>query len=172
MPSRTRKTVGSDVYVNVYDLVDWNSYLYNIGLGLFHSGVEINGAEYSFGEETGITKGIPKEVMGASFRESIFMGKTFLTDDEIDRRIDTLRKSYRGDQYHMVLKNCNNFSNDLCMQLLGTPIPSYINRCAYIGSWFSCLFPSPETETEEKTRFTGVGNRIKPSRVSTSDSEA
>lgn len=86
----------------------------DIGLGLFHSGVEINGrvfrcpasigAEYSFGEETGITKGIPKEVMGASFRESIFMGKTFLTDDEIDRRIDTLRKSYRGDQYHMVLK--------------------------------------------------------------------
>ena len=62
------------------------------------------GAEYSFGEETGITKGIPKEVMGASFRESIFMGKTYMSNEEIDRRIDNLRKSYRGDQYHMVLK--------------------------------------------------------------------
>lgn len=108
----------------MYDLVDWNSYLYSrgigspynvdIGLGLFHSGVEINGkvvlnsvsvgAEYSFGEEAGITKGIPKEVMGATFRESISMGKTYLTNEEIDRRIDNLRKSYRGDQYHMVLK--------------------------------------------------------------------
>ncbi|KNB43778.1 hypothetical protein JH06_2293 [Blastocystis sp. subtype 4] len=137
-----------------------NDYLYNIGFGLFHTGVEINGVEYSFGEEMGIGKGEPKQAGGARFRESINMGMTYFSNAEIDRKIDNLRDIYRGDQYHVVLKNCNHFSNDLCIALLDTPIPSYINRCATIASWFSCLFPRPEVEKEQIKHFSGHGNRL------------
>jgi hypothetical protein len=35
--------------LNVYDLHDSNQYLYALGMGVFHSGVEINGTEWSFG---------------------------------------------------------------------------------------------------------------------------
>lgn len=64
--------------------------------------------EYSFGEDVGISEGIPKETFGATFRESIFMGTTYLTNAEIDRKIDRLRDEYPGNEYHMVLKYCMN----------------------------------------------------------------
>ena len=90
------------------------SWFADIGFGLFHTGVEINGVvwqksshlgvEYSFGEEAGISKGEPKQAGDARFRESINMGVTYFSNSEIDRKIDTLRDIYRGDQYHVVLK--------------------------------------------------------------------
>lgn len=118
-------------------------------------------------------QGVPKEAEGATFRESILIGATDLTNMEITKRIDALRDQYRGNQYHIVLKyglyhfpyyfrNCNHFSNDVCKTLLGVSIPSYINRCAYLASWFSCLFPqnTVESEEEHKVRFAGQGNRL------------
>ena len=35
------------------------------------------------------------------------------------------------------------------MALLGQPIPAYVNRCAYIASFFSCLFPKTEGSNED-----------------------
>ena len=40
--STTRRVVRTDVIVNVYDLVENNDMLYPLGLGAYHSGVEIN----------------------------------------------------------------------------------------------------------------------------------
>ena len=62
------------------------------------------GVEYSFGEGSGITQGIPKAVDGATFRESILIGITDLSSMEITKRIDALRDQFRGDQYHIILK--------------------------------------------------------------------
>ena len=36
------------VKLNVYDLVPANGFLYGIGMGFYHSGVEINGQEYTY----------------------------------------------------------------------------------------------------------------------------
>lgn len=69
--------------------------------------------EYSFGEDVGISEGIPKETFGATFRESIFMGTTYLTNAEIDRKIDRLRDEYPGNEYHMVLKYDMNMATQL-----------------------------------------------------------
>nr|GEW10189.1 hypothetical protein [Tanacetum cinerariifolium] len=38
----------SPVYLNVYDLTPMNGYAYWAGLGIFHSGVEVNGVEYAY----------------------------------------------------------------------------------------------------------------------------
>ena len=64
---------------------------------------------------------------------------------------------------HVNGRNCNNFSNDLCKALLGTEIPGYVNRCAYIASFFSCCIPSTRDEDDEPlpaSRFQGKGNRL------------
>ncbi len=37
------------VYVNIYDLHENNDFLYQFGLGLYHSGVHIGREEYTFG---------------------------------------------------------------------------------------------------------------------------
>ena len=57
-----------------YDLSTANDFLYSIGMGLHHSGVEILGREYSFASGGGIFDSSPKEAPGAKFRESIELG--------------------------------------------------------------------------------------------------
>ena len=52
----------------------------------------------------GISEGIPKEAFGAIFRESIFLGKTKLSNKEITKTIDDLRDHFKGEDYHMILK--------------------------------------------------------------------
>ena len=46
------------------------TFLYPVGFGLHHSGVEIMGVEYSFSSGSGIFESDPKEAAGAKFRES------------------------------------------------------------------------------------------------------
>ena len=57
-----------------YDLSPANEYLYTIGMGLHHSGVEILGREYSFASGGGIFDSSPKEAPGAQFREALELG--------------------------------------------------------------------------------------------------
>ena len=41
--------VATPVKVNVYDLGEFNGYISWMGVGVFHSGVEVYGKEYAFG---------------------------------------------------------------------------------------------------------------------------
>lgn len=43
-------------------------------------------------------------------RESIEVGYTDFTRPEIEQIIEQLGDQYRGDQYHLLRKNCNHFS--------------------------------------------------------------
>ncbi len=52
------------VIVNVYDLNNINEYLWQIGLGAYHSGVEIEGREFSFGAGSGVFEMTAREVPG------------------------------------------------------------------------------------------------------------
>jgi hypothetical protein len=38
------------VYLNIYDLHEQNEMLYPVGLGFFHSGVQVGRVEYTFGK--------------------------------------------------------------------------------------------------------------------------
>lgn len=130
------------VILNVYDLGDHNELFFPLGLGLYHSGVQIgNYEEYTFASGGGVFSHAPKNASGAKFRLSVDMGFFHGTSDEISAIIDSLRSSYRGDEYNILSKNCNCFANDLCHRIVGKDIPGYVNRMAFIGSHFSCLFP-------------------------------
>lgn len=47
----------------VYDLHQSNSWLQHVGLGMYHSGVEIGGVEYTF-SEAGIGHHPPRQIAG------------------------------------------------------------------------------------------------------------
>lgn len=136
---------GTPVYLNVYDLHQANYYGYPVGLGAFHTGVEISGKEYAFGGHdysfTGVFEMEPRNAYGAVFREAILLGETNLSRQEIQAIIDELSAEFSGNSYHPFSRNCNSFSNELSMRIFGTPIPGYINRLPYLGSVFSCLIP-------------------------------
>ncbi|KAN0029080.1 hypothetical protein ACTFIV_010950 [Dictyostelium citrinum] len=133
------------VYLNIYDLHPINNFGHCLGIGLFHSAVEINGNEIGFsGHEwsfSGVYEIKPKTATGVVFRESIYMGDVTLSERQIQSLIDNIAEEFPGKSYHPLKKNCNTFSNELVKRLLNREIPNYVNRLAFIGTFFSCLLP-------------------------------
>ncbi|MBA0810677.1 hypothetical protein Gohar_002647 [Gossypium harknessii] len=130
-----KKKVGSvPVYLNVYDLTPINGYAYWFGLGIYHSGVQVHGVEYGFGAHehsaTGIFEVEPRQCPGFTFRKSILIGRTDLGPKDVRSFMEKLATDYSGNTYHLITKNCNHFCNDVCIQLTGKPIPSWVNRLA------------------------------------------
>ncbi|KAK4485809.1 hypothetical protein RD792_008456, partial [Penstemon davidsonii] len=133
------------VYLNVYDLTSINGYAYWLGLGAYHSGVQVHGVEYAFGAHeyptTGIFEGEPKQCDGFTFRKSIQIGWTDMTHEKVKGAMEKLAEKYRGDAYNLITKNCNHFCNDACINLTGNPIPKWVNRLARIGFFCKCIIP-------------------------------
>ncbi|XAR70005.1 hypothetical protein NMG60_11001814 [Bertholletia excelsa] len=150
MPSK-RKTGKVPVYLNVYDLTPINGYAYWLGLGVYHSGVQVHGIEYAFGAHEHPTTGIfevePKHCPGFTFRKSILIGKTDMGPKEVRALIEKLAEQYSGNTYNLITKNCNHFCNDACLQLTGRPIPSWVNRLARLGFLCNCVLPASLNET-------------------------
>lgn len=127
--------------MNLYDLSPANDFLYPIGMGIHHAGVEVLGTEYSFASNAGIFDATPKEAPGAKFREQIFMGVLDGGQAEIKMALDDLRSSFGPNDYNIIHKNCNHFASALCRKLVGVPIPGYVNRIAEVGACCACLLP-------------------------------
>eukprot|EP00584_Thalassiosira_punctigera_P010055 CAMPEP_0172543962 /NCGR_PEP_ID=MMETSP1067-20121228/14228_1 /TAXON_ID=265564 ORGANISM="Thalassiosira punctigera, Strain Tpunct2005C2" /NCGR_SAMPLE_ID=MMETSP1067 /ASSEMBLY_ACC=CAM_ASM_000444 /LENGTH=250 /DNA_ID=CAMNT_0013330455 /DNA_START=13 /DNA_END=765 /DNA_ORIENTATION=- len=136
-----RTRMGTKVILNVYDLSPANDYLYSVGMGLHHSGVEILGKEYSFASGGGIFDSSPKEAPGAKFREAIELGAFDGGSSELQSAISELRDEFGPDRYNLIRRNCNHFANALVWRLLGRTIPGHVNRLADFGVCCSCLLP-------------------------------
>ncbi|XP_024996209.1 deSI-like protein At4g17486 isoform X1 [Cynara cardunculus var. scolymus] len=172
--SKELRNGGSDhalLYLNVYDLTPVNNYLYWLGFGIFHTGIEvfsmkpvyrcfaltqnslhvsclasrIYDMEYAFGAHEYSTSGVfevePKSCPGFIFRRSIPLGSTDMSPTEFRTFMEHLSNKYHGDTYHLIAKNCNHFTNEVCMRLTGKPIPGWVNRLAKVGSYCNCLLP-------------------------------
>ncbi|XVF10887.1 hypothetical protein REPUB_Repub07fG0222100 [Reevesia pubescens] len=133
------------LYLNVYDLTPINNYLYWFGLGIFHSGIEVHGLEYGFGAHEYPTSGVfevePRSCPGFIFRRSVLLGSINMSRSEFRLFMEQLSEKYHGDTYHLIAKNCNHFTDEVCLQLTGKPIPGWVNRLARLGSFCNCLLP-------------------------------
>ncbi|KAH6780022.1 PPPDE putative thiol peptidase family protein [Perilla frutescens var. hirtella] len=133
------------VYLNVYDLTPINGYVYWAGVGVFHSGVEVYDIEYAFGAHDFPTSGVfevePRICPGFRFRKSILIGTTHLNPHQVRDFMEHQAANYCGDTYHLVVKNCNHFCEDICYKLTGNRIPKWVNRLARIGSYCNCILP-------------------------------
>ncbi|EEF46901.1 deSI-like protein At4g17486 [Ricinus communis] len=143
---RKKKTGTVPVYLNVYDLTPINGYAYWLGLGIYHSGVQVHGVEYGFGahdhSSTGIFEVEPKQCPGFTFRKSILIGRTDLGPKEVRAFMEKLAHEYSGNSYHLITKNCNHFCNDVCIKLTGKTIPRWVNRLARLGFLCNCVLPA------------------------------
>ena len=108
--------------------------------GAYHSGVVINGTEYSFGSGTGVYECRPGEY--GEVVQRVEIGQSTLDNGGIKQAIDRLRSEFGGDQYHLVLLNCNHFSEAFVRACTGGKLglPTWVNRAAWWGSWFACCF--------------------------------
>ena len=135
-PSRTQKQ---------HDKPTDNKYVYWLGLGAFHAGVELDGTEWSFGyvstDGTGVFSCEPRCAGGAVYRESMVMGTTSKTGWQIDNLLAQMKQEYPGRDYHMHLHNCVTFSDDLCFRLTHKHVPAWLNRLPRIAHVLRCCLP-------------------------------
>lgn len=150
--SRSSTTLSkTEVIINVYDLLSSgavSSVLWPLGLSLLHTGVVLNNREYAYGAtstgaySSGIFWTRPRlEPLGARFRCSILQGFTYLTPKEIEKALVDASKEFPGNEYNLLINNCNNFTDHLCRQLTAQPAPPWLNRASTFGGYFPCIVP-------------------------------
>jgi hypothetical protein len=139
------------VTLNIYDLhgngraifKGMNFLLRAAGTGAFHVGVEVFNQEWSFGHKdgggTGVYSQTPRESELHSYRESIFMGDTDLTQYEVSKLVKNMSARWNGDSYDVLNRNCCHFCDELCMELhVGrpsfVPLPEWLNSLVSAGA--------------------------------------
>ncbi|PRP85557.1 hypothetical protein PROFUN_06789 [Planoprotostelium fungivorum] len=138
------------VFLHVYDLTrEINDKCWWMGVGIFHTGIEIDGREYWFYGHlepyTGVIVLQPGVVQMRNMikRRSLLLARTSKTKAETQQIIDQLTIEFIGKSYHPLHRNCNHFSQEMSLRLLDRGIPGYVNRAAFLAS--SVLRVIPET---------------------------
>ncbi|KAH8061414.1 Lys63-specific deubiquitinase [Aureococcus anophagefferens] len=131
------------VTLHVYDFVATGSRtsaaLSWLQLGLHHSGVEINGSEYSF-NDGGVFKAPPQACSrGAAPQcvlvESLHLGAHVGSVNDFNGVLNDLRRAFPPGSYALTSRNCNHFSDAFVRALGLGGIPARVNRAASYGRW-------------------------------------
>jgi len=145
------------VSVNIYEIdPPKNKFLDKIGMGLYHSGVVINGIEWAFGEfnspneddlinEDGIQRinedGIQSMLPGTYneyHKQNLIIGEINISDFELECIMNTFRDKFLLNEYDLIKNNCNHFTKVFCKEICNYDLPKWINRAANISSFFYC----------------------------------
>ncbi|CAN6202304.1 unnamed protein product [Urochloa humidicola] len=158
------------VYLNVYDVTPANGYARWLGLGVYHSGIQVHGVEYAYGAHDGASSGIfeviPRRCPGYAFRESVLVGATELTRAEVRALMAELAAEFPGDAYNLVSRNCNHFCDAACRRLVARArIPRWVNRLAKIGVVFTCVIPGNGRAVRRKGDLPPSSSAAKPGGV-------
>ena len=97
-------------------------FLPTIGMGVYHTSVEIDGYRYTFGAGRGIIKtraqneGVPT---GAVYQECIALGACHCRHrGEINGVVNKLQTFFHSTAYHAVHRNCNHFTETFATALI------------------------------------------------------
>lgn len=91
---------------------------------VYHTSLILNNVEYFFG--AGVQTCYPGASHHGQPMERIPMGKTDIDLETILDYLESLKQVYTPESYDLFAHNCNNFTHDFAMFLLGKGIPSHI----------------------------------------------
>lgn len=115
------------VYLNIYNITKINKFVGLLGIGFFHSGVEVYGKEYWYGGSqsrcSGIVQCKPLALIrpnsSITLKEKIFVGTTKINQQELAGLKKVLDAQWIGIDYEPFTHNCNKFSQELIYRLCG-----------------------------------------------------
>jgi len=96
-----------------------------IGMGAYHTSLEIDGYHYTFAAQRGICRisssahdaSVPPQ--GATFQETIALGSNITSRSEILGIVKKLEQSFfTSTAYHLVHRNCNHFTQTLATAVI------------------------------------------------------
>jgi len=132
------------VYLHIYDVssegvvAQVNEVFRGIGTGAFHAGVEVLGQEWSYGQaprgESGIIVCKPRRNPCHRFRESLHMGQTTLSDEQVRDLLKQLHGEWLGADYDLLSRNCCHFSSTFCSRLGVGSAPDWLTNLAGAGA--------------------------------------
>jgi len=130
---------GSQVVLNIYHLnSDWSNAnhvskeLFGVG-GAFHAAIEVYGNEWSYGGD-GISCNEPRSHPVHVYHESILLGETTLTAQQVRRLVTCMGRKWFGQDYNLLENNCCNFADSLSLKLVGDHIPAWVMRFPQLAS--------------------------------------
>lgn len=97
--------------------------------GLFHTGVEVFGSEWSFGS-LGVHALPPRTCSRHVYRCSVDLGLVKLSRSEIASVIWKMCQEWRGNDYRLLGHNCCDFAAELCIRLKVREMPGWVDRFA------------------------------------------
>jgi len=133
-----------NVFLHIYDVsgegvvAQVNEVFRGIGTGAFHAGVEVLGQEWSYGQaprgESGIILCKPRRNPCHRFRESLHMGQTTLSDEQVRVLLAQMHGEWLGADYDLLSRNCCHFSDAFCRRLGVGSAPDWLTNLAGAGA--------------------------------------
>ncbi|KAJ5800116.1 uncharacterized protein N7518_002184 [Penicillium psychrosexuale] len=163
-----------DVSLYVYDLSKGMARMYSLALtgiqmdAIYHTSIVLNGIEYYFGQ--GIQTATPGSTHHGQPMEIVKLGTTELPNEVIEEYLGSLATIYTPESYDLFLHNCNNFTQDLAMFLVGKSIPDHIINLprTFLETPFGQMMkPQIEAALKGVTQGTGTGPAPGPSAQAT-----
>jgi hypothetical protein len=96
-----------------------------------------------------------QEPAGAIFRQEVFQGVTFKTDDELFSILDEAKQIFQGTTYDLLKCNCHSFTSFLCFKLTNKPPPAWLNRAASIAFALRPVIPRAWIATPDWASLNG-----------------
>lgn len=117
------------VILRIYDLSQGRAKVYAKAFGMdiegiWHTSVEVFGREYYF--QSGVIHSEPGKTHHGEALEKIKMGVTSLTAEMFKDFLYEMEHKYNDTSYDLFKNNCNHFSNDVTLFLVGKKIPDHI----------------------------------------------
>ena len=96
------------------------------------------------------------------FRESVVIGETSMSSDEVNQMVTEMGLEFKGSAYHLLQRNCNHFSDAIITRLCGRHPPSWVScRCrrlcahSHAGTCFSGPASGSMLEDLHRVRMIG-----------------
>jgi len=155
------------VYLTIYDLCPcWNVLGHTIGLGVYHSGVEVDGVEYTFDNHGGDGSGLvwhapyftdPSFAAAMPLRARLPLGCSPFDSRQGHRLLREMRTDWPSQAYDLLENNCHHFTAAAADVLEVCAVPRWVNRTGEILRIISGAAPAERTMPTSANSRTTVG---------------